>query len=100
MLPAHGSSDGPASQDQASGLDTRRKRALIRAWRRGTREMDLVMGRFADQELARLSEAELGEFERLLEETEADVFAWVTNRASPPEAFDTPLLARLRTYRG
>ncbi|HMO31090.1 succinate dehydrogenase assembly factor 2, partial [Enterovirga sp.] len=38
-------------------LDPRRKRALFRAWHRGMREMDIVMGRFADREMATLSEA-------------------------------------------
>lgn len=95
----------PLSHDAApipaqTMLDPRRKRARFRAWHRGTREMDLVMGRFADRELATLSEPELEEFERLMEEPDPQVYAWVTERASPPAAFDTPLLARLRVFRG
>jgi len=66
----------------SAGLDPRRRRILFRAWRRGVREMDLVMGQFADANLPTLSEAELDEFERLLDAT--------------PAAFDTPLFARLR----
>lgn len=90
----------PASAPDGSGLDLRRKRALFRAWHRGTREMDLVMGRFADREIRVLSEAELDEFERLMEQPDPVVFAWVTQRSAPPADFDTPLLARLREYRG
>ena len=49
----------------SEGLDARRRRLLFRCWHRGIREMDLVLGRFADGQLATLSEAELGEFEAL-----------------------------------
>ena len=51
----------------SAALDERRRRILFRAWRRGMREMDLVMGQFADMNLPTMSEAELDEFERLLE---------------------------------
>lgn len=89
-----------ASPDDAGApvLDTRRKRALFRAWHRGIREMDLVMGRFADREIASLSEAELDVFERLMEEPDQVVYGWLIGRAPTPPAFDTPLLARLRLY--
>ena len=62
--------------------------------------MDLVMGRFADLEIAGLSDDELAAFERLMDEPDPVVYDWVTERAVPPAAFDTPLLARLRIYRG
>jgi len=80
-------------------LDPRRKRARFRAWHRGMREMDLVMGRFADREMATLSEAELAEFETLMELPDPDVFNWIAEYAPPPAEHDTPLLARLRVYR-
>lgn len=86
--------DGAAPKGRAD-LDPRRKRALFRAWHRGIREMDLVMGRFADREIATLSEAELDEFERLMDEPDPLVFAWLIGRATPPVEFATPLLARL-----
>ena len=50
----------------SAALDERRRRILFRAWRRGMREMDLVMGQFADANLPTMSEAELDEFERLM----------------------------------
>ena len=80
--------------------DPRRKRALFRAWHRGTREMDLVMGRFADREIWNLSERDLAEFERLLDLPEADVFGWVSGQLSPPAGIDPGLLARLGEFRG
>jgi antitoxin CptB len=80
----------------SAGLDARRRRALFRAWRRGIREMDLVMGNFADANLPAMSEPELDEFERLLDAPDPELLAWITGEAPVPAAFDTPLFARLR----
>lgn len=80
----------------SAGLDARRRRILFRAWRRGMREMDLVMGHFADREIAAMSEKELDEFEILLEAPDPEVFAWILGDAPVPPEHDTPLFARLR----
>jgi antitoxin CptB len=80
----------------SSALDERRRRILFRAWRRGLKEMDLVMGRFADANLAAMSESELAEFERLLDVADPQVLAWIMGDETPPPEFDTPLFARLR----
>ena len=80
----------------SAGLDARRRRALFRAWRRGLREIDLVLGRFAEANLAAMDEAELSEFERLLDVADLQVLAWIAGDETPPGAFDSPLLARLR----
>ncbi len=80
----------------SAALDERRRRILFRAWRRGIREMDLVMGRFADANLSAMSEAELDAFERLLDAPDPQVLAWITGEERTPPEFDTPLLARLR----
>lgn len=84
--------------DEHAGDDlvVRRKRACFRAWHRGTRELDLIMGRFADREIGSLDGDDLDRFERLMEEPEGDLYAWVTGLAPPPAEFDTPLLRRLR----
>ena len=66
--------------------ETRLKRLKIRAWRRGIKEMDLLLGGFADREMAGLSEAELEAFEALMEEADQDLLRWVTGLAPvPPE---------------
>jgi antitoxin CptB len=80
----------------SAALDERRRRILFRAWRRGMREMDLVMGRFADANLPAMGEAELDEFERLLSAPDPQVLAWMTGEEKTPPEFDTALLARLR----
>ncbi len=80
----------------SAALDERRRRILYRAWRRGLREMDLVLGRFADAHLPAMGESELDEFERLLEVPDPQALAWITGEEAPPPDFDTPLMARLR----
>ena len=80
----------------SAALDERRRRILFRAWRRGVREMDLVMGRFADAYLPAMNEDELAEFERLLDVPDPQALAWITGGEDLPSEFDTPLFARLR----
>src|ERR1700722_12091109 len=80
----------------SAGLDARRRRILFRAWRRGLREMDLVMGHFADSEIPTMTEAELNEFEALLDTPDPVVLAWITGEEPVPPEGDTPLFARLR----
>jgi antitoxin CptB len=77
-------------------LDERRRRILFRAWRRGLREMDIVMGRFADAHLPTMSEAELDAFERLLDAPDPQTLAWILGQDAPPADVDAALVARLR----
>ena len=80
----------------SAGLDARRRRVLFRAWRRGMREMDLLMGSFADAELPVMNEAELAEFEALLDAPDPVVLAWLTGEEPTPADLETKLFARLR----
>jgi antitoxin CptB len=80
----------------SEGLDARRRRLLFRCWHRGIREMDLVLGRFADTRLATLSEADLAELERWLDVPDQQIFAWVNGMEPVPANYDTPLFRRLR----
>jgi antitoxin CptB len=81
-------------------LNERRKRLRFRAWRRGFREIDLILGGFADLRVDSLSEADLEAFERLLEASDQDVYDWIVGRAPAPAAHETPLLAALRAHYG
>jgi antitoxin CptB len=80
-------------------MDERRKRARFRAWRRGFREIDLILGGFADARIAALDDAALADFEALLEAPDQDVYAWITNAAPTPAAFDTPTMTHLKAFR-
>ena len=80
----------------SAGLDARRRRILFRSRRRGMREMDLLMGSFADAELPAMSEADLAEFESLLDAPDPVVLAWLTGEETTPADIGTKLFARLR----
>jgi antitoxin CptB len=83
----------------SAGIDPRRKRILFRCWHRGIREMDLVLGAFADAEIASLSDAELDELERIMAEEDADLIAWVTGEKPVPAAYRDGLFSRVAAYR-
>src|ERR1700760_4584166 len=75
------------STRSSDGLDFRRKRALFRCWHRGTREMDLILGRFADAEIAGLTDRELDALERLIEVPDPDLYGTCRADVRSPEAF-------------
>jgi antitoxin CptB len=76
----------------------RLKRLTYRAWRRGFREADLILGPFADANLARLSAAQLDAFEALLDQPDQDLYDWIKG-APAPAALDGEMLAMLRAFR-
>jgi antitoxin CptB len=82
----------------SEGLDARRRRALVRAWRRGTREMDLVLGRYADAHIADLSDHDLADFEALMDVPDQDLFAWVTGAAPVAPRHASPVLDAIVTF--
>ncbi len=82
----------------SEGLDPRRRRLKFRLWHRGIREMDLVLGGFADAELPGLNDAELGEVETWLDIPDQQMFAWVNGSEPAPAEVDTPLFRRLRGF--
>jgi len=80
-------------------LDERRKRLLFRCWHRGTREMDLILGRFADAEIGTLTEDELGELERLIEAPDPDLYAALTDNKPLAAEYAGPLFGRIKAFR-
>jgi antitoxin CptB len=80
------------------GMDPRRKMILFRAWHRGMREMDLIMGRFAEERLDAMSDAELDTFEQLIEAPDRDLLAWITEREETPGNFDTAVFRALKAF--
>lgn len=79
-------------------LDVRRRKILFRAWHRGMREMDLIMGSFADAEIVSMSEEDLAEFERLIEVPDRDLLGWITGEIPVPENYDSALFRRLKGF--
>jgi antitoxin CptB len=87
------------STRSSDGLDDRRKRLLFRCWHRGTREMDLILGRFADAEISILSDADLAELERLLEVPDPDLYAALTGDAPLAPEYASTLFDRIKAFR-
>ena len=83
----------------SQGLDERRRRLLFRAWHRGMREVDLITGPFADAHLRTLTEAEVDEFERLMDVPEPELLAWVMGQGPTPAEFDQPVFRRMRDFK-
>ncbi len=76
--------------------DERLKRLRFRAWHRGTREADLLIGGFFDRRHEGWDEAEMDWFEALLEEQDVDIMAWAIGTATPPERFAGGLMRDLK----
>jgi antitoxin CptB len=78
---------------------TRRKRLYYRSANRGWKETDLLVGRFAEQHLPQMSLSELDDFEALLDESDPDIFGWITGKQEIPEKFNTPVMEKLRSFK-
>src|SRR4051794_3531534 len=79
--------------------DARLKKLKFRAWRRGFREMDLILGPFADRHVPGFSPAELDTFEALLDEADQDVYAWIIETLPTPPEQDTEIMRRIKAFR-
>lgn len=79
-------------------IEVRRKRLRFRSWHRGTREMDIMLGTFADRTLASLSPQQLEQYEALLGASDPDLYAWITGREPAPEAYEG-LIELLRNFK-
>lgn len=74
----------------------RLRRLRFRAWHRGTREADYIMGGFFDRHHRAWSDDEVAWFEALLKEEDPDVLDWVLGSREPPARFAGPLMTALR----
>ena len=81
---------------EALTIEGRKQRARFRAWHRGTREADYMIGGFFDRYHATWSEAELAWFEALLEEDDVDVMAWALKTQPTPTRFQGALIERMQ----
>jgi antitoxin CptB len=73
-------------------------RIAFRAWRRGFREADMVLGPFADQVAPTLSDAELDGLEALLAVEDQYLYAWIIGREPTPPEHEGPILERIRAF--
>jgi antitoxin CptB len=87
--------DTPGADDE---LAVRRRKLKFRSWHRGMREMDLIMGRFADACVDAMEPAELDDYERLMEVPDPELLGWVLGEDPPPADLDSSMLRRLRAF--
>ena len=76
--------------------ETRLKRLRFRAWQRGTKEADLLIGGFFDAHSARWSDEEIAWFETLLEEQDVDIMGWAIGSIPAPARWDGPMMCQLK----
>ncbi len=79
-------------------LEVRRKRLRFRAWQRGTREMDIVLGRFVDAKIALLGEEEMDDLEALMEAPDPQLYLWIAETADVPQEFNTPVFRQIVAF--
>ena len=83
----------------SANLEITRKRLLWRASHRGIKEMDLVLGGFASDNLKNMSEAELNQFSILLDIPDQDLLAWLTDQETVPPNVASSMLAKILAFR-
>ena len=76
--------------------DARLKRLKFRAWHRGVREADMLVGGFFDAHHAGWSDAELDQYEAFLEEQDVDILAWAIGTADVPERWQGEMMNKLK----
>lgn len=86
------------SDQNSPPLDERRRRALFRSQHRGMKETDVLLGRFAEQNLATMSDDDLARFEVLLEENDNDLFGWIMGRDPVPDDADGDLINIIKDF--
>ena len=79
-------------------LDKKRKRLIFRSWHRGMKEMDQIIGSFANDYVPTYSEAELDSFEEVLENSDPELYDWIIRRLEIPANKQSDILTQLLKY--
>ena len=85
-------------EPRAEDIETVRKKLRFRAWHRGTKEADLMMGRFADEHIGQMDWQLLDQFDALLEAEDLDVYNWIIGKEPVPAVYDNELWALLSQF--
>ena len=80
-------------------IDAFRRQLTFRSWHRGTREADLLLGSFADRHLAGFDWDELHQYQRLMEESDPDLYNWISGREPLPEGLRSPVADLLMSHK-
>ncbi|WP_019223551.1 succinate dehydrogenase assembly factor 2 [Bartonella rattaustraliani] len=79
-------------------LDVRRRRLVFRAWHRGIREMDIILGQYVDAHIVGMSDKMISELEYVMSFDDRDLLTWVTGEILPPSEIDGPLFRDIVNY--
>jgi antitoxin CptB len=90
--------DMTGTKRSSDGLDDRRKRLLFRCWHRGTREMDMILGGFADAHIAALSDAEMSDLEVLMELPDPDLYAAFSGAQPLESPYEDGIFIRIKQF--
>jgi antitoxin CptB len=83
------------NEDRVEDITNKRKRLIYRSWHRGTREMDLLMGSFADLYISGFDEGQLALYDAMLEHSDPDLFNWITGMEPVPANYLNPVMELL-----
>ena len=88
-----------AQSDVSDPIEAKRKRLIFRSWHRGTKEMDLIMGSFADEHVPNFNETELEQYDQVLFENDPDLYNWISGRETKPVEKENPILDLLIAHK-
>lgn len=77
---------------------TKRKRLIFRSWHRGTQEIDLLLGRFADTHLPSFDDKQLDAYARFLNNSDPDIYNWITEQEPLPPSEENAVTRLLMDY--
>jgi antitoxin CptB len=80
-------------------LENKRKRLIYRSWHRGTREMDLILGSFADRHVPGFDDAALARYEEILQHNDPDLYNWITGTERLPANYMNPVMEMLLRHK-
>ncbi len=87
------------SEEIIEELEKKRKRLIFRSWHRGTREMDLLLGSFADAHVPGFTAEELAQYDEILHNNDPDLYNWITGKEPAPANLITPVLEKLLDHK-
>ena len=80
-------------------VEIRRKRLRYHSWHRGTKELDLVLGQFAEKHLPNMDEPDLDLYEAIINENEHDIYAWLARRETIPPEHDHHIMEMILDFK-
>ena len=79
-------------------MDARRKKLLYQSQHCGMKENDILLGQFAQQHLSTMSDQDLSHFEAIMQETDIDLYNWITRKEVVPDRMNQPVMTAIINY--